>query len=124
MKQIHLGSFQLGWENVDLYVFPEEDGGCYYFCPDPKSLPRIKIGLAYDKWSHVLAVLLHESMEYLLERYGYCFKKSGNISGDLSAKWFMLSHIEITEVWARQADFLADAIPALKKAYAKHVKKR
>jgi hypothetical protein len=125
MKQIFLGHFQLGWENVDLYVLPEEDGGVYFFCPDAKSLGRIKVGLDYDYWNQVLTVLFHEGLEYLLEKYGYCFNRAGNICRDLGAKWFHFNHVEYSEICSRLGVFIAEAAPKVEKEWKKrHAKQR
>lgn len=43
-EQIKVGTYDLGWENVDVFVLTREQGGCYYFQPEDGHFARTKKG--------------------------------------------------------------------------------
>jgi len=110
MKQIKVGTFPLGHENVELYAIPSADGGCFYFQPADNSLPRIKIGLDYDRWDQVVSVLLHETMEFLMARLLNRYEQTG-VYGDHASYLFMFTHCQFSDLCQRQAKFVAAALP-------------
>jgi len=124
MEQLRLGIYNLNNINVEVFVLPEHDGGEFYFAPDKKSLPRIKIGLNYKDWDDVVAIALHESMEFLLTQKGFRYKQSGRFTNDHADYTFVYNHADFTELCARQAFFLVDLIPQLAKVFEVRFNKR
>ena len=66
IKQTLIGNYELGVLSVALYL-REGDGAEYYTHPEPGATPRIKIG-AIGPWDSVISRLLHEAMEYTLDK--------------------------------------------------------
>lgn len=112
MKQIKVGTFPIGHENVELYAAPDLDGGCFYFRPDDNSPPRIKIGLDYDRWDELVSVLLHETMEFLMARLLYRYEQTG-VKGDHASYLFTFNHCQFSDLCQRQAKFISAALPEL-----------
>lgn len=124
MKQKSLGVLQLGHENVELFIFPEGEGGEFYFVPDQKSVPRIKIGINYTRWDDVVAVLLHEALEFALCRSMKRYIRSGKLNGDQADYIFVLDHSEFGNICSAAAMFLVDALPRVAREWGKRTKKR
>ena len=114
MKQVYIGTWPLGWRNVDLYGREGADGGEFFFVPDEKSNARLKIALGYANWKDVLNVLLHETGEFLMQDRNHAYRRSGEMSRDKNALWFHFPHHEWSEIAAHQADFIADCYKPLK----------
>ena len=119
MKQIKIGTFPLGHENIDLYGLPGEKGGRSYLTPDDKSLARIKIGLQHRWWRDCLDTLLHETFEFLLLRMNHAFDLAGEVANEAGTRVFMFNHPEFSEICARQAMFVMPALPELAKVWSK-----
>jgi len=117
MEQVYFGVYSLNNINVDVYLLPNESGGEFYFSPDKVSLPRIKIGLNFKDWDDVVAVAIHESMEFLLTQKGFRFRQSGRFTNDHADFTFIYNHADFTELCARQAFFLVSLIPKLANAF-------
>lgn len=122
---IHLGAFYLGWQQVDLFatVPPHENGGSFYHSPEHGKLPRIKVGIDYSEWNHVVSILLHETMEFAMEKLHVRYKKSGNLSGSHASYLFVLDHEQFCECAEMTGNFIADCLPKLATAYRANRKK-
>lgn len=116
-EQINLGVFQLGLSNVEVYALPNWNGGEFYFCPDSKRLPCVKIGLACSEWGNVVDTLLHESAEYLLAAQQLRFEPSAKFNGDHANYLFVFDHTQFADMCARQAVFIAAVLPVLAKQW-------
>lgn len=116
----HLGTYPLGYTNVEIYVHPAESfGGRFDMQPTTSSMPRMDITLDFKNWWEVVELLLHEAYEasFCLHHSRYCV--SPTVCSDLSAFQFMFSHATFAEITAGVAKFVAEAYPALAAAYAK-----
>lgn len=115
-------TLKLGGHIVDLYVLTDYEGGKWAF-PSFGSLKHneIIIGIDQQYWDDCLAVLLHETFEFvadeLLLRYrttnNYCPRASDTVS-------FSMDHNQFSELCARSASFLQDAVPLVNDAWKKH----
>lgn len=124
MKQILLGTYYLAPTNVELYAFSGDFGGWFYFSPDAKSLPRIKVSIDDPQWDDCLAILLHETFEYLMTVRKLRYHDTGKMSGDNANYLFVFDHSQFADICAAQSYFLQYAIPALQKAWERKHKKR
>lgn len=124
MKQIVIGIYALGHENVQLVALPDDTGGEFYFCPDETSLGRIKVGIANSNWENVVAILLHETLEYAMDRHRVRYRVTENLSSDHASYLFVLNHCDFTEIVARVSSFVTPALPRLAVAWEKRHKKR
>jgi hypothetical protein len=115
MKE-QLGVFEIGWENVLLIVDAETTGGSFTMCPK-ESVPEISIGIKYDKFQHVLGVLIHEAMEFALTRLQARYSPSLEIAGDHSAYLFSFNHVVLSESSYMVAEYINSAIEPLRKAW-------
>ena len=111
-----LGSFQLGWESVELCV-REGDGGEFFLQPEEGRIPRIVVGLDYEKWTDCLSVLLHEALECIMERRDHRYRRAGRIHPGLDTFTFLFNHDQFTEICAIAAMFLAGAMPEVARAW-------
>lgn len=118
--QILVGTFQLGYEFVDLIAQTKEKGGCFCFCPDDNaSRARINVGVDYENWGSVVTVLIHEVLEFLFLRAERAYRSTGKMINDTGDRLFILNHPEFAECCGRLAHFLVDVLPALHKVYRK-----
>ncbi len=124
MKQKIIGIYETGYEQVEL-ILREGYGGEFYNIPEigKNKLPRLKVGAEATKWEDIVAVLVHEIDEYVLTKLRCRFDRSLDISRDHAAYLFVLDHPTFSEKCARTGDFLAHAMPDLKKAWKKWKKK-
>ncbi len=116
MKQVIVGTYYFGREQVEL-ILREDTGGEFYVTPEKGKIPRIKIGADETEWSDIVAVLLHEASEMIYDRLRARYELSDDTARDHSAYMFMLSHVTFSEACARVADFISVALPDLKKAW-------
>lgn len=119
-----LGTFLLGYENVDLFISFEGGGGHLELSPDSNEKAFIKIGLAVESWDVILSLLLHETMEFLLLRAFSGFQPINSTYIDTSKRVFIMSHSLMDEICDRQAIFISEVLPRLADAYKKHCKKK
>ncbi len=124
MKQIRVGTFLLGNENVDLYALPDETGGEFYFCPDAISTPRIKVGLNQKEWEQCVNVLLHESFEFAMARHRARFVRCGKYNDDHADYLFVFDHPEFASACSDVASFITPALPLLAAIYGKRRRSR
>lgn len=115
MKQVYIGTWLLGWRNVDLYG-REGDGAEFYFAPDKKSNARIKVGLDHTI-DQSLHDLFHEVGEFLMTDRNHAHTLIGGVSNDTGNRLFVFRHDEWAEIAAHQADFIDGCLEPLKKAW-------
>lgn len=113
MKQKFVATVLLCNHNVDIYAMVDEQGGEFYFAPDKKSLPRIKIGLNYPKWNHVVEVALHEILEYAACVNNLRFQNCTKWNGDNGNYLFVMDHPQFATIVSEAGDVLATILPLL-----------
>lgn len=124
MKQSIIGVFQIGHENVQLVAMLDNGDGEFYFCPESESLGRIKVGIANSNWENVVAMLLHETLEYAMDRQRVRYRITENLSRDHASYLFNFNHCQFTEIVACVSSFVTPALPRLAEAWAKRHKKK
>lgn len=118
--QPFVGIYRCGVSNIELYGLTHDHGGCFYVQPDNKSMPRMKVGLAYDYWWEVVNVLMHESFEYLAVQRNLRMIPCGNHTNASDVYRFHLDHNDMTQLIADQAYFLTKCLPDLARVWKKH----
>jgi len=106
----------MGHLNVDLYANTQMQGGEFYFWPDEKSLPCIRVGLD-GSWPDTISWLLHEALEFALCHRQLRFARTAKLNGDHADFLFVFDHCEYGNVCSMVGRFLVDALPAWTKAY-------
>lgn len=113
-----IGSYQLGWRNLDLIADPKECGGSFFFVPDKAALSRIRVGFDYPEIGQAWAVLYHEALELLMADAGLRYRQSGSYVPNASdAYLFHFDHNQFSEIAAKLAYFSLDAFPDFKAAW-------
>ncbi len=117
-KQIIVGIYEAGWEQIEL-VLREGTGGEFYFIPEEgiNKVPRIKIGADHDKWQMIFEVYLHEIDEYVMSKMGLRYRPSNNISNNHDDYVFQMTHTQFAEKNARVAEFICDSAYDLNKVW-------
>jgi len=115
MKPQVIGDYEIGYEMVRL-VLRDGCGAEFYRLSDDVTLPTIVVGADEAGWTQIIARLLHESFELVLDRLGCRFYPSGDLAQNSSAYTFMLDHQHFADCCARVAEFLAAALPDLERA--------
>lgn len=115
-EQVLVGSYRLGVLDVDLYwVRGERFGGVYYSRPETGRCPRIKIGMQGASWEDVVAVLIHEAMEFTVDLQDRLFQPLGADPRGSDDRVVMLTHAEFSRVCYALGGFLTKALPDLAK---------
>jgi hypothetical protein len=117
MKPKIIGTFDMGPQRVQL-VLREGDGGEIYLKPGDIDYPRIYVG-ADKNWEQVMSTLLHEAHELQMLLTGCRLNPAPDHAMDHSSYIFLMNHPQFSEVCARVAMFLVQALPDLAKAYRK-----
>jgi len=115
-----VGTYRLGLTNVELYGTTTDYGGSFYFTPDDKALPRMKVSFLYQYWREVVAVLLHESLEFLCAQKGVRVVPCGHWMQSSDLYSFHFDHSQFSLMMEDQGDFLAHSLPDLHKVWQKH----
>ena len=116
MKQKIVGVYSLGYESVQL-VARDGTGGDYYTQPEKGHIARIKVGMDYSAWDCVVNALLHEAMEFSIDRHHCRFRATNDISYDLSNYLFVFNHPQFSDIVAKVAEFVTPALPDLARVY-------
>lgn len=114
-----LGSFQLGNEDVRVFVMPKTIGGNVYNF-STRGCPKIEIGIEEEKWSCVVEVLLHEAWELAAMRMGCRYKKTDRFSRSHADYLFQMDHEQMTEIACHVAYFMVLVMPPLKSAWLRN----
>lgn len=118
MKDKFIGIYEIGYERVRLYL-RSGSGADFYFTPDDKGIPIVKIGADQDKWRKIVGSALHEAQEFAMSRLGYAYYQAQTLNSSGADYVFMLTHEQFNECCERAAEFLATALPDLEKAWKK-----
>jgi hypothetical protein len=118
MKTTHIITKQLGLENVRLLGYMGT-GGDFQMCPSDGGAGKINIGLDYDLFSSVQAILLHEVLEFLMAKGGMRSvpDPAWNVGHD--AYVFHFNHPQFTELCQNAAYYVNQVTPALEEAWTK-----
>lgn len=118
MRQVIVGTYHLGFEQVQL-VLREGTGGEFYSSPGRGECARIKVGAQEsNQWGAVLAVLLHEVWEIAMFRAHARYSPDNRVNPTNHADYlFVMDHQEFHDCCAKAAEFLVEAVPALATAY-------
>jgi hypothetical protein len=99
-----LGLFPMGELAVEVWVDPAGRGGA--FCTDGKPWatgiraagpPVVEVGLSYQDFDDVVAVLLHESFELYCCIHGLRYDHAPNYGLGQDSYLFILKHPDLTE---------------------------
>lgn len=118
MRQKIIGVFSCGFEDIEL-VLREGNGGEFFNAPGHGEIPSIKIGADVQEWKEVVSCLLHESMEFTMNRLKCRWDCSYDLGKDHSSYLFVLDHPTFSDCCARVADFLALSLPPLAREWPK-----
>lgn len=116
MKQVIVGTYECGYEYVEL-VLREGTGGEFYTNPEPAHVPRIKIGADYPEFKTILEIVLHEIMEFQIDRHNCRFEVSHDIGRDHHWYMFVVPHHEYSDCIAKTAEFVALCLDDLSEAW-------
>lgn len=116
MKQKIIDSYILCGGYVQV-VLREGTGGEFYSAPEHGHVPRIKVGTEYGAWPEVVAVLIHEALEYVLVIKGRRFEPCSDLAKDHSSYLFLLNHSQFSDACAELAAFLTVCLPDVAKAW-------
>jgi hypothetical protein len=105
MKQVIVGTYEIGWNMVQI-VLMEGKGGSFYILPGDIDCPRIKIGADQESWTHIVETFLHEAEELAMAKLFCRYSSSDEIASDQHAYHFFLTHPQFSEVQALTADLL------------------
>lgn len=117
-SQTYVGTFPLGFMNVELYAITDETNGYFFTRPDDKSPGRIKVGIDTEHWDQVVAILLHETFEMVCSHMNLRYEVSGAV-GDASSYTFIFNHTQFCDACDRQARFITPALPKLAAVWQK-----
>ena len=114
-----IGTYEIGYEQCQL-VIREGTGGEFFWIPEKGCIPRIAIGVDYDNWNEVVAILLHECLEFCKDRAGCRYNPTNTVSPrEHGAYMFVMSHATFQDCCAKTAEFITPALPALARAWKK-----
>jgi len=109
MEAFKIGTYQLGFQFCDVFADPKETGGCFYWMPEGQERSRIRIGFDYDDIETPFSILVHETMEFLIEIQGGRFRPtSGFVRSASDVYRFFFDHNQMTEIAAKLGCFLWD----------------
>jgi hypothetical protein len=106
VKQAIVGTYEMGYERVQL-VLREGKGGEFYHLPGDIDCPRIKIGADHSEWWKILTALFHEAAEFAASRIGCRYSAADEIVGDMHTYLFVMTHPQFSEIHGMVADFVA-----------------
>lgn len=106
-RPFKLGTYQLGFQWVDLWVDPTNRDGAFEFHPDRKSFCTVTVGIRSDGYAEVLGTLMHELLEATACDLGARYKRSGMFTESSDCYYFQMNHNDFTELCARAAYFIS-----------------
>ena len=118
MKQIYIGTYDIGYERIRLYL-SSGTGAATSFLPDDKGLTEIAVGADHEKWRKVVGALLHEAQEMAMCRLGFAFYPHGSLNNGTANCVFMLNHEQFDECCMRASELLSASMYDLRKAWDK-----
>jgi hypothetical protein len=123
VKQVIVGTYEMGWEHVQL-VLREGSGGEFFLVPGDIDCPRIKIGADREHWKHLLVVLLHEAGELAAARMKCRYTPTEEVAGDVHSYLFVMTHPQFSEIQGLAAEFVANCWDDLGKAWNRWCKRK
>lgn len=112
-----LGIYRLGNFNVEVVLDWERFGGSFYFAPDDKGPPRLRVGMDDDVFANVLGVLMHEATEFILSNRGARLDYDDGWGRDASQYRFFFDHPTFSYTLDQLAWFVLKVLPDLTTAY-------
>jgi len=125
MREKKVGVYEFGWEKCEISLRPGY-GDEYGLAVGEAKTPWIRLGADAPQWWQILAVLVHESMEYALGRLGCRYEQAETLTGANDRYLFVFEHTRFSEACCRAGEFLAACAPAVAKewnAWQKELKK-
>ena len=119
MKQVIVGTYDLGAESVVLILRPGMGGDFHTRSDPPRKMPCISVGADSGSWQKLVAWLVHEVVEVVMMRMGLRYVPDVDYARDAAGYLFVETHAQHSEVCARVGWFLADCLPDLNKAWKK-----
>lgn len=113
-----LGQFELGYESVQL-VARDDTGGEFHLCSPRTNTGVITIGVDQDDFESVVAVLMHEAVEFSIARRGCRFLDSNDMGEDHAGYLFVMNHPQFSDIIAKSASFILPAIPLLRTVWTR-----
>lgn len=122
MRQKIVGIYGVGPMQAQL-VIREGHGGEFWTVPEKGSIARIKVGVEGKNWAEAVGILMHEILEFAFMHAGLRYTPSPDYSRDNGAYFFSMTHTQFSEASTRAAEFMADCLPDMGRAYNKWHKK-
>lgn len=106
-KPFKVGTYQLGFQWVDLWVDPSGDSeGSFDFLTDEKRNGRLTVGIANKDYGDALGTLLHEAIEVMADDMQVRFRHSNSYTQSSDMYTFIMDHSQFTELCARAGSFV------------------
>ena len=112
------GPFLLGTTPAVVRLDPMTQGGLVLSVDVPQL--TIIVGIQDSNWRGVVAVLVHEALEYLLHSQGLSWSRSDDHLNAADARLFCFTHGHWSVLCGQLGSFLVDCMPELSLYYAKH----
>lgn len=114
-----LGVYQLGFVNVKVFTQDHSNGGDFVSVPtNDMAHMHIGIGHRQNEWGKVVAVVMHEAMEYVTANQLQCrYAQDADFANNSADFFFLMNHQQYAEAVARTAHFMADVIPDISKRF-------
>lgn len=123
MKPKSLGFVNVGYDPVELQVDPGMSGGSVFIPMGNGTPPTMTIGLDNDEWEATLSVLIHEALEFALEKKNLRYEPSQDLGKDHAQYLFVMDHQQFSDACARVAVFLVQAQMRVYDAWKKRGRK-
>jgi hypothetical protein len=119
-KRIHVGTYQLGFQWVDLWMDPKLSGGEFVSMPDgSKDRAKITVGVEGALWAS-WGILVHEVSEHILCELHVRFRPTNHYVNSASDLYhFAFNHNQFTELCARLGSFLCECRADFERAWKK-----
>ena len=121
-NHIHnLGLFKLGYRYVRVYANEQMHGGAFSFNPPDTEHSSIEVGINYiqSEWSHIVAILWHEALEFVMAEMQVRFSQDSSYANNAAEYLFVMDHQKFAECVARAAYFHVQVIDKLWDAHQK-----
>lgn len=122
-KPIDIGKYRMGWRWVLLRANPDSSDGSCCFAPDEPKITTMTVGIR-GPWPMTVATLLHEAIETAISEFELRYRPVGQLSGSSAGNLIVMTHCQFSEVSDRAGDFMANTMPALRRAWAANRRKK
>jgi hypothetical protein len=118
MKPIYIGTYTLGYFNVELFINPESSSARFDASRTGKT-GRMELGASkpFRNQEALLDLLLHETFEVAALNLDLRYERHGNNSSQ--DMLFVFTHEQFNRVCRMQAGFISEALPHLMNAFNK-----